>query len=372
MDFFKPPAYQPLSRHIGRLIPASARSHLRTALRAENLVVAFLLAVSVIPGYGLFFRWLGDGPSALACFAAMPFVGATLLILRRYGAVRAARTVLATTIYLLVLFIIYRTGGAGSPFLIWLAACPLLATAAGGALHGLGWTCMVLATATGVYAAGGHWTLPQPQVRDMLLLRFAATTSFVMVIAVFLLVYERINASAIKRLDQAFGVIHALAIRDDLTGVLNRRELFRIAERECHRAARHGTPLSFCLLDVDNFKVINDTWGHATGDEVLKRVAGTIAGTVRKSDAFGRYGGEEFLLLLVGMDLANAGSFVERVRKALEAMPIDELGGRGITVSAGIAQYRTNESVAQALGRADRALYCAKGDGRNRIALEAA
>ncbi|TFW10163.1 GGDEF domain-containing protein [Oxalobacteraceae bacterium OM1] len=359
-----------LFRIIRACVPPALRDAPNVSIRAENLAVTCLLGLTVIPSYGFFYLALDDPESAHCCFFAFGGVATAMLVLRLTGAIAVARDLLAGSIFLLLLALIYRTGGVASPSIIWLAVCPLLATAAGGPRIGLVWTGTVLAAVAGTYAGDIRKLFPAPVVNDFDLLSFVSTASFIMLIAVFLLIYERLNAAAIARLDQALDVIHSFAIHDELTGLLNRREVLRVAEQEKERADRHGVPLSLCIFDIDHFKSINDTWGHSAGDGVLRHMAECIHGEVRKSDCFGRYGGEEFLLVLVGADGQGARDFVERVRQSVEAMELAGLDGRRVTVSAGVAENAAGETIAQVLARADASLYRAKHAGRNRVELE--
>jgi diguanylate cyclase (GGDEF)-like protein len=188
-------------------------------------------------------------------------------------------------------------------------------------------------------------------------------------IAAFLLIVESARRRAFQRLKTANERISDLAIRDALTGVYNRR---RIVE-EISRAEEASASFSICLFDLDHFKSINDTHGHSAGDEVLRTVAAAIQKEVRKEDCFGRYGGEEFLLLLLNTDLEGGGQFSQRICQAIESLQIGAVNKTvRVTVSVGIAQYRQGETYGQTINRADQALYVAKETGRNRIALECA
>ena len=160
--------------------------------------------------------------------------------------------------------------------------------------------------------------------------------------------------------------IERLANHDELTGVLNRRRLLQILGEELAHTDRSSTPVSVALFDLDHFKAVNDTLGHLTGDQVLKQFAAAVQAQARSTDRFGRYGGEEFLLILTGVDLAQAELAVERTRNALTEIDWGSVApGLRITFSAGIATYRENESPELLLGRADLGLYSAKHAGRN-------
>jgi diguanylate cyclase (GGDEF)-like protein len=168
-------------------------------------------------------------------------------------------------------------------------------------------------------------------------------------------------------LERALLRIEELAMRDELTGVFNRRYLMETIKTEKHRCERSGSVFSICILDVDHFKVVNDTYGHLAGDQVLQSIAKTAAGALRQTDYFGRYGGEEFALVLTGTMADGAMITAERVRTRIEALRFPEIDpALRVTVSIGIADLRFQEDTAQTFKRADEALYRAKESGRNR------
>jgi diguanylate cyclase (GGDEF)-like protein len=159
-----------------------------------------------------------------------------------------------------------------------------------------------------------------------------------------------------------------LAMFDSLTAVLNRRAFMLEYEREVSRCTREKTGLALAIFDLDHFKDVNDTYGHQVGDQVLRRVADTLRASLRGHDVLGRYGGEEFALLMPGADVPAALAGTERARLAVGEKPI-EAGSVSIplTVSAGVAAYGVNGSDWESLLRsADAALYEAKRGGRNR------
>jgi diguanylate cyclase (GGDEF)-like protein len=172
------------------------------------------------------------------------------------------------------------------------------------------------------------------------------------------------------RLRSSLQQIAALATRDALTGLSNRRQIDLDLAASVKHAQRHGGPLCVALVDVDHFKSVNDRFGHTVGDEVLISVAGCLAGSLRAGDHVGRFGGEEFLLILPATTMAQASLLVERLRarlEALHALPSDE---RPVTASFGLAAWRGDESAADLVRRADRALYRAKNAGRNRVVAD--
>ena len=168
---------------------------------------------------------------------------------------------------------------------------------------------------------------------------------------------------------------------DVLTGWHNRRYLSVRLSEELARARRDGSRLVCLMLDIDHFKRINDNWGHAAGDVVLREIAQRIESQVRASDVAARYGGEEFVVLLPGTEVGSAMLLAERIRTAVSAKPVDLPNGDSVTITASIGisevhpapQANDLKTVGDALiARADVALYAAKSAGRDRVVVEAA
>jgi diguanylate cyclase len=161
---------------------------------------------------------------------------------------------------------------------------------------------------------------------------------------------------------------------DALTGLLNRRGFDEKATAASKESDEAGTPLCLLIGDVDHFKKFNDTWGHATGDQVLRLVAQCFKANVKGRDTAARYGGEEFVVCLPSTAIANAITLAEQIRHAVESRKIvkrstgETLGS--ITLSIGVAQYVPGEPIADTLNRADQCLYAAKRTGRNRVVAE--
>jgi len=179
----------------------------------------------------------------------------------------------------------------------------------------------------------------------------------------------RLAAIAVERA-RAGAQLHRMATIDTLTGLPNRQHFFSLAQRELLRAARSRRPMAAFMLDIDHFKQINDTHGHAGGDVALRALAGRLAEGVRASDVCGRLGGEEFAVLLPETDQMTAIMVAERLRKRARAVPVDLGGGRqcGITVSIGVAMLLDGDDLDHLLQRADQALYAAKRGGRDQVA----
>jgi diguanylate cyclase (GGDEF)-like protein len=140
-------------------------------------------------------------------------------------------------------------------------------------------------------------------------------------------------------------------------------------EREVARCARGTPPFLLVVVDIDHFKRVNDTHGHLVGDCVLQAVARQLQDTLRKDDYLARFGGEEFVLLMMASGLAAARTSCDRLRKCVEELRIDELGPQRVTVSIGGSFYRPQDTPGSLLERADNAMYRAKTNGRNRTEL---
>ena len=173
-----------------------------------------------------------------------------------------------------------------------------------------------------------------------------------------------------KRILELQQSLRFAATHDFLTNLLNRSEILAALEREFSRSGREEKPAAIILADLDHFKRVNDTLGHAAGDEVLKEVAKRLKVDLRAYDVVGRYGGEEFLVILPGCDLANGMKRADTIRARVAKDPIQTpYGSVSITVSMGVTVTSPllTQSVAETLREADMSLYAAKNGGRNRV-----
>ena len=190
---------------------------------------------------------------------------------------------------------------------------------------------------------------------------------------------QRLNAAslashAVVALENArlHGMVERQALVDGLTGLANRRASTDALQAESARAGRLGTPLAVVLADLDGFKDVNDAHGHAVGDEVLRGFADVLRETLRDSDVAGRWGGEEFLLLLPGADEDGAVQLAERIRAGLSSRTIPGAPGLRVTASFGVAERGAESNTEQVVAAADEALYRAKRSGKDRIERGAA
>jgi diguanylate cyclase (GGDEF)-like protein len=182
-------------------------------------------------------------------------------------------------------------------------------------------------------------------------------------------------ARARKEADEFEGHAKRLAEevrRDPLTGIFNRAQLENVLDKEFDAAQRHGWPLSVAFIDLDDFKKVNDRWGHLVGDEVLRNFAQALQVYLRGSDIVARYGGEEFMIVLPGIDATTASNVVRRILAEIARLPMTTIEEEPlhVTFSAGLATQGAGEpfpTIEALLTSADQALYMAKRDGRNRV-----
>ncbi len=159
--------------------------------------------------------------------------------------------------------------------------------------------------------------------------------------------------------------LRELSERDHLTMIYNRRKLFELLTSEVEKARRYKRPLSMIMIDIDNFKRVNDNFGHDVGDNVLKATTNVVSGVIRRVDIFARYGGEEFIILSPETTIEGATVLAEKIRTSVEKYIYQAVGG--LTISAGVAELAGKDSGAALIKKADDALYAAKNRGRNRV-----
>jgi diguanylate cyclase (GGDEF)-like protein len=182
-------------------------------------------------------------------------------------------------------------------------------------------------------------------------------------------------AKAYAQVERSNQILEGLSYLDPLTGIANRRQFEEIVERELKRAVREQQPLGVAMIDIDHFKMLNDTYGHGAGDDCLRSVAKTMTAELhRPGDIVARYGGEEFVLILPKSDREGAAAAAETLRAAIEARGIPNEGAPRsvVTVSVGVAAMIPPPDMTSAdlVARADAALYASKRDGRNRVTVD--
>lgn len=200
----------------------------------------------------------------------------------------------------------------------------------------------------------------------ILLISVAVIASLMITLGIIIVMKRKME----KTIQQSFEKIEMQLYFDELTSVYNRTAGMNRLLEEMARARRNGKSLSIAMIDIDNFKSINDTYGHLAGDKVLGHVAMQIKNILRVSDVVSRYGGEEFLIILPETDEIKAFMALERVRESISKKPF-KVGNERIytSVSIGVTEVDAEENSFEAIQRADRALYQAKRSGKNKIEI---
>jgi diguanylate cyclase (GGDEF)-like protein len=233
------------------------------------------------------------------------------------------------------------------------------------------WTAMSLGLAFLFLGTDKPISVPHDNYTERLatMLDLAITIGRCMFIGIFSNSLRQSLYNKSVQLKEAYRRIEELAELDELTGSFNRRCIMRMLDDEIARAHRAKTPCSIALIDLDWFKRINDAHGHPIGDEVLRTFAITVFANIRGIDRFGRYGGEEFLLVLPETTNDAAAHILDRLRMIVSDLDWSALShGMAVTISAGVATLNPDETPDALLARADDALYVAKEAGRNQIA----
>jgi diguanylate cyclase (GGDEF)-like protein len=308
------------------------------------------LAVGVIGGYLL--------------IRSTPFTGLTahqntmIQMVYSLGCIVAAYAVVGTVRGgVLTILIVSLMFGAFSASLQQMAAMCALAIAL------LGATMLLVVR----FDPGRHGTVDE-------ISNFVLTSTMLVVVA-----YLSSRLAALRRrlLDQKTELVEALArvrilaTRDELTGLMNRRSMVEALKREHLRQGREGGTIAIALIDLDWFKEINDSRGHAVGDEVLGRFGQLAGATLRQSDLVSRWGGEEFLVAFPDCEVAAAESALQRLHEAVRGYPVSASDPKlRLSFSAGLTLLRPDESIEDVLERADRAMYLAKTMGRQRTVVD--
>jgi len=307
------------------------------------------------------------GLLSIACYMVLSETGFTERFKDHYFV--APQLIVSTAI---LLAFTYIAPEVGVMFL-----CTLFVVFNFGSLRSTPWQTAIFWTAMSLGLAGLFLLTDKPisMPHGTYLERFATMSVFILTIGrcMFLGIFsssmrQSLYQSGLK-LKEAYKRIEELAELDELTGSFNRRCIMRMLDEEIARAHRSKTPCSIALIDLDWFKRINDAYGHPTGDEVLRTFAITIFANIRNIDRFGRYGGEEFLLVLPDTPGDGAARILDRLRAIIADLDWSAFSpGMQVTISAGVATLRPDETEDTFLARADNALYAAKARGRNRIA----
>ncbi|TQK11215.1 GGDEF domain-containing protein [Herbaspirillum sp. SJZ107] len=328
-----------------------------------------LLAAPVVVAFVVEFAIFGIWQLAVALGCAGTVMVASPWIYKKTGSLPIARESFLASLFAFKLFESIFLASITSPGSIWFITLPIVAILLGSVISGLFW--LAISTAGFFILHQLHGSTSRMASYLPADMNFLYTFSLIVLglsVTTFVFMVEASRKHANLRLQEATEVIRELAIRDPLTGIFNRRHISARME-DAERRARSGAgAFHICLIDLDRFKQINDTFGHAVGDVVLQTVAKAIQAEVRDEDCFGRYGGEEFIVLLTGSEGLHPEAFAERIRRRVADLAFAAGAGPDqVTVSIGIAASRDGECFSSTVSRADGALYAAKASGRNRV-----
>ncbi|MEW5966631.1 MAG: GGDEF domain-containing protein [Pseudomonadota bacterium] len=286
---------------------------------------------------------------------------------RRFGLFCASQQLL---ILLLPFLLMWSLGGFanGSVVMIWAIFAPLAALFFIDLKAATRWMIAfmaLLALSAAIDPLLAAQARPMPTGLNTLYFLMNLGCGFIL-IGLMLYYFVRDREVAYGKLLESEAHIRELMMTDPLTGVANRRHLDDRLAMELARQARYGQPLSVILTDIDWFKRVNDTFGHAAGDAVLEAFARTLEASIRSSDFLARYGGEEFVLLLPNTEIGEATALAERMREATHRIRIPD-SVLSATASFGVTLARPGETMAEVLSRADEAMYLSKSGGRDRV-----
>lgn len=297
----------------------------------------------------------------LVGFAALTVVAYVFLI--RFGHRQAVNTFLVCLLGALCLFLLY-TGGVERTGPLWYYVFPLFALFVQRLWAGVLSVLLLLAATVIVFAGavpGFNPDMYAPAFRE----RFLAVYVAVSLMAFF---YALLRVSAEMELRDLTAELTRAANTDRLTRLPNRRAIEDLLYQEISRVRRHGGTFSVVLMDLDHFKQINDRYGHECGDEVLRSVPALARQALRAQDVCGRWGGEEFLIVLPATGAEGARQVAERLRAVIEAHTFAYAGARlRVTASFGVSEFSRLDTLHECVRRADAALYEAKAAGRNRV-----
>jgi len=316
--------------------------------------------------------WLGNYPM-MAVWVNLLATSCSLIgfiLITRYKRHRVSAHLVTFAVYLSSAGVMTISGGIHSSSVIWQIFVPVAAFIMAGFLTGLRWGIVCLATVVAFYmleALGftsftGFETTTTDRLIDL--------SGAIIAVSIAIWYSDRLKSQALTQLEETKAQLNYLASVDPLTNTYNRRHFLEIAERKIKRPHTKNGLASFLFFDIDLFKKINDAHGHVIGDQILYGIAQLCMKNLRPDDVLGRYGGEEFVILLPDTTPEDAKTIAERLRLLLANTPIKtDAGLINTTISIGVANAENAQTIAikQLLLKADRAMYLAKQTGRNRV-----
>ena len=294
------------------------------------------------------------------------------ILITRFKRHRLTAQLVTFAIYISSTGVMMISGGVHSSSVVWQVLVPIAAFIMAGLWAGLRWGIVCLITVVAAFLLETSGITQFAGFESTMLDRLIDMGGAIIVSSIAIWYSDSIKSSSLADLEKTKDQLNYLATVDPLTNTFNRRHFLELSERRIKRVQTSNGHASFLLFDIDHFKKINDEHGHIIGDQVLQGMALICMNNLRTEDILGRFGGEEFVILLPDTKLEDARNIAERLRRLIAETPIEtDIGPIRTTISIGIAikEKSTALSIDQLLSRADRAMYRAKQAGRNRVII---
>mgnify|MGYP000347923967 CR=1 FL=1 len=342
-------------------IPANAELEIKRKIFILNLFALVGSSITGVLGVTAFFHndLILSSSLIISCTAFY----ASHLYLKITNNYKAPARGLLFALSVLMLYLVY-SGGVENTGPLWIFIIPPVALFLGGLTSGLVSIFLFIGCCIFLmfYEQGSLLATDYPQTFKLRLIYSFLTVTFLSYC------YEYSRKLSFKNIQDLSEEFERMAKHDALTGLSNRRDMMEKIQTECARVSRSHNQTCLLLCDIDHFKVINDTYGHDAGDQVLEEISDLFSSMIRQQDLVARWGGEEFLFVLPDTHLANAQKAAENIREKVEthAFMIGDVK-KHITISIGVATLSVEQNIKESIARADKYLYRAKQTGRNRV-----
>jgi diguanylate cyclase (GGDEF)-like protein len=327
-----------------------------------NLFYLWLLSLFCVPTFLFRFAYFGMTSVVVVLCVGGMLMMASPLIYKKTRSLRVARELFILGLFALNFSeLVFFKGLISSG--LWFCTLPVIAVLLGSLGSAVVWLAIVIITILFThFTYANNLVFIQNAYPFWYQIYLESHIGVVFALTLFIVLGEASRRSAFSKLKKAHEQINELAVRDALTGIYNRRYIWDAMGSAERKANQGSASFAICLMDLDKFKSINDTYGHPMGDAVLKAVAAHLQSRIRSGDLCARYGGEEFLCLLNNTNKDNALIFADRLRQSISELVID---GLKVSISIGVTEHQIGEEFSKTVARADSALYKAKANGRN-------
>jgi len=294
------------------------------------------------------------------------------VLITRFKQHRPTAHLVTFAIYISSAGVMVISGGIHSSSVVWQVFVPVAAFIMAGLWAGLRWGAICFITVMTAYLLETNGVTQFAGFETTMADRLIDLGGAIVAASIAIWYSDSIKSRSLADLEKAKAQLNYYATIDPLTNTFNRRHFLELSERKIKRTQTSNGHVSFLLFDIDHFKKINDAHGHIIGDQILQGIARICMKNLRTDDTLGRFGGEEFVILLPETKLEDARNIAERLRRLVAETPIEtEIGPINITISIGVALMENTYTITidQLLSRADKAMYLAKQAGRNRVII---